>query len=94
MGKTKQKVLKKKRMCLTPVDDSVELQFRALAALNSFKALGFETWSAFYALMEENYPDASTIDVYKKLQAFWNLRNFHREIIERLEMIVESVMKE
>ena len=84
----------KQAMCLDPVDDFVETQFRALHAINSFKKMGFDSWKAFYEIMVEKYPNADEVQVYKKLHAFWALRNFRPEIVQNVEMVLESLKAE
>lgn len=84
----------KKQMCLTVADEYSEHQFRALKVVSKFRMMGFPNWTAFYAEIKTQYPDAETMEVGKKLQQFWYMRNFDIEMIEKLEVLADNLKEE
>ena len=84
----------KKAMCFTPVDEEAVMQFRAMKVRNDFRAMGFMAWGDFFAVVVKEYPEMELMDNYKRLQAFWWLRNFDEVLIEKLEVLANNLKKE
>lgn len=84
----------KKQMCLTPADDYTEMQFKALKVINKFRMIGFSTWGSFYAEVCKEHPEMEVYINFRRLQAFWHLRNFDAEMIEKLEVLADNLKEE
>lgn len=80
--------------CFTPFDDYTRLQFRALKVVNQFKSMGFITWKSFYTEVVSVYSDMALHENTKRLSAFWHLRNFNEDFIEKIEILVENLTEE
>ena len=83
-----------KALCFTPVDAEAEMQFRAMKVRNDFRGMGFLVWGEFFAEVVKEYPEMDQSDNFKRLQAFWWLRNFDEVLIAKLELLADNLKEE
>lgn len=82
------------RLCFNPVDDEAKLRFRALNILNDFKKLGFVNRADWLAEVFGTYNELDSVEGFKTLQAFWNLRYFGTELMDKLEVLADNLKEE
>ena len=84
----------KKPLCFIPIDGEAEMQFRAMKVRNDFRTMGFLSWGDFFAEVVREYPEMELLENFKRLQAFWWLRNFDEVLIEKLEVLADNLKEE
>ena len=84
----------KKPMCFVPVDETAKWEFRAMKVRNAFREMGFTVRRVFVDEVFKAYPEYNTIQGFKTMEAFWSLRYFGPELIEKLEVLADNLKEE
>ncbi len=84
----------KKRICITPVDDTMEAWARAVKLLNDFKLLKFNKREDFVAIIAK-HNDAYRLDFIKvqQLHRFWAIRDRSPELLRDIEDVLQIISK-
>lgn len=81
-------------LCFSPFDDEAKLRFRAMNILNEFKYCGYVNRVDWLGEVFEAYPEMDSAAGFKTLQAFWNLRYFGIELMDKLELLIDNLKEE
>ena len=86
--------INEEKLCFRPFDDEARLRFRALNILNDFKRMGYVNRAEWLAEVFDAYNELNTVDGFKTLQAFWGLRYFGTELMDKLEVLIDNLKEE